>query len=104
LERARSFGCRKTGGLGGIGGGAQRMRAHVGNSRGLAGRSGGRRCRGSFHVTGSATGDKPAADLFGNAKLATSKGPCPGDRVAGAAIPWSLRLEPGTRLERVGTC
>jgi hypothetical protein len=93
LERARSFGCRKTGGLGGIGGGAQPMRAHVGNSGGLAGRSGGRRCRGSFYVTSRATSDKPAADLFGYAELATSVGPRPGDRVAWAAIPWSFCLE-----------
>jgi hypothetical protein len=69
------------------------MRAHMGNSGGLAGRSGGRRRCGSFHVTSSATSDKPAADLFDNAKLATSEGPRPGDRVAGAAIPWSFGLE-----------
>lgn len=93
MERAHSFGCSKTGGLGGIGGGAERMRAHMGNSGCLAGRSRGRRRCGSLHVTSSASSDKTAADLFGNAKLATSKGPRPGDRVAGAAIPWSFGLE-----------
>jgi hypothetical protein len=93
LERGRSLGCRKTGGVSGIGGGAQRMRGRMGNSGGLAGRSGGRNRRESLHVTRGATSDKPVADLFGNAKLAASKGPRPGDRVAGAAISWSFCLE-----------
>jgi hypothetical protein len=65
----------------------------MGNSGGLAGRSGGGRCCGSFHVTSGATSDKSAADRFGHAKLAPSESPRPGDRVAGAAIPWSFRLE-----------
>jgi hypothetical protein len=65
----------------------------MGNSGGLAGRSGGGRCCVSFHVTSGAPGDKSAADLFGDAKLATSEGPRPGYRVAGAAISWSFRLE-----------
>jgi hypothetical protein len=69
------------------------VRAHMGNSGGLTGRSGGGRCYGGFHVTSGAASDKSAADLFGDAKLATSEGPRPGDRVAGAAIPWSFRLE-----------
>jgi hypothetical protein len=39
----------------------------MGNGGGLAGRSGGGRCCGSFHVTSGATTDKSAADLFGHA-------------------------------------
>jgi hypothetical protein len=63
------------------------------NSGGLAGRSGGgRRCR-TLHVTSGATSNKSAADLFRDAKLATSEGTRPGDRLAGTAIPWSFRLE-----------
>jgi hypothetical protein len=93
LHRGRSFGGGQTGCLGGIGGGAQRVRAHMGNSGGLAGRTGGGRRCGTFHLTSGATGNKSAADRFGNAKLATSEGPRPGDRVARAAIPWSFRLE-----------
>ena len=79
--------------MGAIGGGAQRVRAHMGNSGCLAGRSGGGRRCGSFHVTSGPTSDKSAADLFGDAKLATSERTRPGDRVAGAAISWSFRLE-----------
>jgi hypothetical protein len=93
FDRVRPFGGGQTGCLGGIRGGAQGVRAHMGNGGGLASRSGGGRRCGSLHVTSGAGRGKSAADLFGDAKLATSKGPRPGDRVTGAAIPRNFRLE-----------
>jgi hypothetical protein len=60
---------------------------------GLAGRSGsGHRC-GIAHLTRSNTGDITAADLRGDVELATGKGPCPGDGIAGTAISGSFRLK-----------
>jgi DNA invertase Pin-like site-specific DNA recombinase len=79
--------------LGGIRGGTQGVRAHMGNACGLPCGSGGGRCRGNLHVTSSATTGKSAADLFGDAKLATSEGPRPGDRVTRAAVLRSFGLE-----------
>jgi hypothetical protein len=79
--------------LGGISGGAQGVRAHMGNARGLPrGPGGGRRC-GSLHVSSGATSVKPPADHFGHPQPATSERPRPGDRVARAAVPGSLSLE-----------
>jgi hypothetical protein len=69
------------------------VRAHVRDGGGLAGRSsGGRRC-GSFYVTSGTFGDESVTDLFGDAKLATSESPRPGDSVTGAAVTRSFRLE-----------
>jgi hypothetical protein len=79
--------------LGGIPGGTKRMRAHMRDACGLPRGSGGGRCCGSLHVTGGASSDKSAADLFGDAQLATSEGPRPGDRLTRAAIPRSFRFE-----------
>jgi hypothetical protein len=79
--------------LGGIRGGTQGVRAHMRDACCLTSGSGGGCCCWSLHVTSGATTDEAAADLFGDAKLATSKGPRPGDRVTRAAILRSFRLE-----------
>jgi len=83
----------QTCGRGGIHGGTQGVRSHMGNGRGLPRGSGGCRGGGSPHVTSSATTDEPPADLLGDIKLATGEGSRPGDCVPGAAILWSFRLE-----------
>jgi hypothetical protein len=89
--------------LGGIRGGSQGVRSHVGNGRGLTRGSRGCGSGGSAHVTTGAATDEPPADLLGDIKLATSEGPRPGDCLAGAAIPWSFRLEkPQHSLGAVG--
>jgi hypothetical protein len=83
----------QTCGLGGIRGGTQRVRTHVGDGRGLPRGSGGRGSGGSVHLTSGAATDEPPADLFGDMELATSERPRPGDCVPGAAVLWSFRLE-----------
>jgi hypothetical protein len=79
--------------LGGIRGGTQGVRSHVGNGHGLTGGSRGCGSGGSAHVTSGAATDEPPADLLGDVKLATSEGPRSGDCRARAAILWSFRLE-----------
>jgi hypothetical protein len=44
-----------------------------------------------------AAADETATDLFGRVKLPTPKGSGSGDRVARAAIPWSLGLKEAER-------
>ena len=88
-----SAGCGQAGRLGGIRGGTQGVRTHMGNARGLSRSSrGGRRCR-SLNGASGATSDESAADQFGDAELATSESPCPQDRVTGPAIVRSFGLE-----------
>jgi hypothetical protein len=79
--------------LGGIRGGTERVRAHVGDACRLPGRSGGGHRCGVADLTGGAGGDEAAADLPGNAKLATREGASPGDRLTRAAVSRSFRLE-----------
>jgi hypothetical protein len=93
FDCARAFGGGQTRCFGGIGGGAQGVRAHMRNSGGLARRSRGRRRRRSSHVASSATSKKSATDSFGGTKLATSEGARPRDRIARTAIPRRFRLE-----------
>jgi hypothetical protein len=89
--------------LGGIRGGTQAVRSHVGNGCGLTRGSRGCGSGGSAHVTSGAATDEPPADLLGDIKLATSEGPRPVDCLAGAAILWSFRLEqPQHSLGAVG--
>jgi hypothetical protein len=85
-------------------GGAQGVRSHMGNSRGLPRGSGGGRCCGSPHVTSSAATDEPPAELVGDGKLATSEGSCPGDGVPGAPIARCLRLEQRQHAFCAGRC
>jgi len=79
--------------LGGIRGGTQGVRSHVGNGHGLTRGSGGCGSGGSPHVTSGPTTNEAPADLLGDIKLATSEGSRPGDCLAGAAILWSFGLE-----------
>ena len=79
--------------LRGVRGGTKGVRAHVRDGGGLPGRSGGSRCCRSAHLTCGATIDETAADLFGDAKLATGKGSRPGDASRGRL---SLELPPRT--------
>ena len=78
--------------LGGVRGGTQGVRAHVGDACGLPSRSGGGHRRGSAHLTSGGMSDKPAAGLT-DAELAIREGPQPGDGISRTAIPRSLRLE-----------
>jgi hypothetical protein len=93
FDCARPFGGGQTGRLGGIGGGAQGVRAHVRDGSSLTGRPGGGRGYRSPHITSGAAGDESATDLFGDADLATSEGSRPGDRVTGTGVARSFRLE-----------
>ena len=79
--------------LGGVPGGAQGVRCHVGHGGSLPRRSGGCDSGGSPHVTSGAAADEPSADLLGDIKLATSEGSRPGDCVPGSPILRRLRLE-----------
>jgi hypothetical protein len=63
------------------------------DSRRLPCGTGGGRCRGSAHVTSGATTNKSAADLFDDIKLTKRESPRPRDRVTGAAVLPSFRLE-----------
>jgi hypothetical protein len=65
---------RQSSRLGGVRGGAQGVRAHMRDARGLPGRSGGGHRCGTAHVTSSGVSDETAAGLR-DAKLATSEGP-----------------------------
>src|SRR5690348_15808690 len=75
--------------LGGIGGGPQGVRAHVSDACRLSCRPRGGHGRRSADVTGCATADKAAADLFGDVKLAPGKSACPGNRITRTAVPGS---------------
>ena len=63
------------------------------NGRGLPRGPGVSGSGGSRHVARGAATDEPPADLPGDLELATSEGSRPGDRVPGAAVVWSFRLE-----------
>jgi hypothetical protein len=76
----------QTGRLGGIGGGAQGVRAHMWDGCGLSGCSGGGRCRGIADLASGAPILKTAADLFRDAQLAAGKGSRAGDRLSGVTV------------------
>src|ERR1700760_2406420 len=79
--------------LGGIRRRAQRVRAHMGDARRLTGRSrGGHGCT-VARLAGGGAGDETTADLPGNAKIPAGKGARAVDRITGAPIPRSARLE-----------
>ena len=88
-----TIGGSQAGGLGGIRGGAQSVRAHMWDGCGLSGRFGGGHCCGSADLTSGAAILETTADLLRDVKLATSEGSRPGDRLTGPAIPRSFRLE-----------
>ena len=92
-DRLRSVGGCQPNRLGGIRGGTQCVRAHMSDTRSLPRRLGGRHRRGAAHFTSGGIPDETAADQVCDAKLTTSKGPSPRDRITGASIPASLRLE-----------
>src|SRR4051794_32060805 len=73
-DRLRPVRGRQSSRLGGVRGGAQGVRAHMRDARGLPGRAGGGHRCGTAHVTSSGVSDETAAGLR-DAKLATSKGP-----------------------------
>jgi hypothetical protein len=87
------IGCGQSCCLGGIRGGTQGVRSHVGNGRGLARGSGGCGSGGIPHLARGSATDEPATDLLGDIELATSEDSRPGDCFPRAAILWSLRLE-----------
>ena len=80
-------------GLRGVRGGAQGVRSHVGDGRGLPRASGGSGGGRSLHVTSGAAADESSADLAGDIELATRKGSRPSDCIPGAGVVWSFRLE-----------
>ena len=84
---------RKTGGLGGISGGAQCVRAHMADADGLTGGSGSGRCGGRLHIARTDATDKPTADLLRSVQLSPGERPGSGDKSPRAPIIWSLSLE-----------
>jgi hypothetical protein len=81
------------GGLRGVGGGAQRVRAHVRDAGRLPGRPRcGLRGGGGHHLRGP-VGDEASADLPGRVELAGREGPCPRDGVTRTVVVGRLRLE-----------
>jgi len=79
--------------LGGVRGRSQGVRAHMCNGRGLSCRSRGGHSRRTAHLTSSAVTGEAAPDLLRDVEFTAGKGPCPGDRVTGTAVPRSLGLE-----------
>jgi hypothetical protein len=93
LDCARLFWHSQARCFGGIGGRAQRVRAHVWNGSGLARCArGSRGCKGS-DLTRGAPGNESVSYSLGHAKLTTGEGAGSRDRVAGAAIARSFRLK-----------
>ncbi len=77
----------------GVRGGAQGVRAHVRDGRGVSSRSGGGRGRGGTHLAGGSSIYKATADPLRDAKLATGESAGPGDCITRPAIPRGFRLE-----------
>jgi hypothetical protein len=94
----------KSHGLGGVRRGAEGMRTHVRDCRGLPCRSGGSgRCRRAHLTRGGAAGE-PTADLFCHVELATPEGPRSRDGIAWAGIAWSFLLEQSEHSLRAVSC
>ena len=83
----------KAGGVGGISGRTQRVRAHVADRDGLAGGSSSGRCGGSLHITSANATDKPTANLVRSFEFSPGERAGPGDESSRAAIIWSFSLE-----------
>jgi hypothetical protein len=103
LGDLRPVGSGQAGSLNGIGGGAERVRAHVAHgyclTRGSGGRQGGRR---SPLGNGDAP-DEPATDLRGGVQLSPGVSPSSGDGSTRTIVGWSLGLEqPQDALGAVG--
>jgi len=77
----------------GIGGSAQRVRAHMADGDRLTGGSRGSLRSRSLHITGTDATGKPTADLLGRAQLTPGERAGPGDERARAIIIWSLSFK-----------
>ena len=88
-----SVGCRQASGFGRVRGGAQGMRTHMRDGRGLSGSARSRRRCVTAHITRGRLANETTADLLCDAELAISKGAGPGDRIAGATVSGSFCLE-----------
>jgi hypothetical protein len=84
---------REAGGIDGIRGGTECVRAHMADRDGLAGGSGGGRCGRSLHVTLANAARKPTANLLGSVQLSPGERAGPGDESPRAVIIRSLSLE-----------
>lgn len=83
----------QTRGLGGVRRGAQGMRTHVRDCRGLSCRSGGGGRGRSAHLMCRGAAGEPAADLFRDVKLAAAKGSCSRDGITWTGIARGFLLE-----------
>ncbi len=94
---------REAAGFAGIGGGTQRVRAHMADGDGLTGGSGSGRCGGSRDFTWTDAAGKPAANLLDGVHLSPGKRARPGDESTRAVVIWSLGLEqPQDPLSAIG--
>jgi hypothetical protein len=93
IDRAGSFGRPEGSCLRGIGGRAEGVRSHVGDARGLCGRTGGRHSSRGRHAVRSTTSDEAPANFFSGTQLAASESSRPSDRFSRAVIFRSLRFE-----------
>ncbi len=93
VDRFWPIGGRQAGGLRGIPGGAQRVRAHVADADRLAGgSSSGDRCR-SLHFVRAHASYEATSYLLGRAELSPGERAGPGDECPRAPVIWHLRLE-----------
>jgi hypothetical protein len=83
----------KTGGFGGIGGGAESMRAHVADSDGLPGGSGSCRCGGSHTLSRTDATVEATPNLLGSIQLSPCERAGSGDESTRTIVVWSLSLE-----------
>jgi hypothetical protein len=79
--------------LRGVCGSPEGVRAHVGDSGGLPGRSSGCSSSGTAHLASRTTALESLADFLGDVELTASESPRPDDRIAREAVLQSLRLE-----------
>jgi hypothetical protein len=84
---------RNAGGFGGVGRGAECVRAHMTGGCGLAGGSGSGRCCTTRYLTRTDPTDKPAANSFGSGHFSSGVRPGPGDKSARAAVAWGLSFK-----------
>jgi hypothetical protein len=84
---------RQAGGFDGIRGGAQCMRAHVADGRGLTGGTGSGGGCGSLHLVGRHATDEAPANLPGRVALSSGERPSASEGGARPVVGWSGGLE-----------
>jgi hypothetical protein len=103
LGDLRPVGSGQAGSLNGIGGRAERVRAHVAHGYGLTGGSGGRRGRRRSPLGNGDPSDEPATDLRSGVQLSPGVSPSSGDGSTRAIVARDLGLkQPQDALCAVG--